>query len=193
MRYFRKLSGPRCYLSPMNLEDAERYVEWLNDPEVAVNLAAAPQIISLAQERQVLECLGREESAFAIVDSQTDTLIGNCALIRVDPVNRCCEFGIFIGDRRFWNRGYGEEATRLALDFAFNFLNLHNVMLQVYAHNPRARRCYEKCGFREIGRRRQARCIGGRAYDVIFMDILAAELHGSVLDPLLGAGEKPRP
>ena len=189
MRYFRKLSGPRCYLSPVNLEDAERYAEWLNDPEVAVNLAVASRIISLARERQALERLDREESVFAIVDAQTDTLIGNCGLLHVDPVNRCCEFGIFIGDKRFWNRGYGEEATRLALDYAFNFLNLHNVMLTVYAHNPRARRCYEKAGFREFGRRRQARRLGGRAFDIVYMDILAEEFRGSVLDPLLGPGE----
>lgn len=188
MSYFKKLAGTRCYLSPLDPADAERYTEWLNDPEVAIHLQVAPQVISLPKEREILERLSREECVFAIVDLATDQLLGDCGLTRIDAVNRTAEFGIFIGDKRFWNQGYGEEATRLTLDFAFNFLNLNNVMLQVYAYNQRAIRCYRKCGFREIGRRRQARLVGRKAWDILFMDALAGEFGASVLDPLLPAG-----
>jgi RimJ/RimL family protein N-acetyltransferase len=91
-----------------------------------------------------------------------------------------------IGDKEFQNRGYGQEAIRLLLDYAFNLLNLNSVMLGTYAFNTRAIAAYKKVGFREIGRRRQARLIAGKAYDDIFMDILAEEFEGSVIAPLVG-------
>jgi len=175
--YYRKLSGDLCYLSPICLEDAPRYVEWLNDPEVSVNLLNAHQIISLPGERDWIERAARQNEVFAIVDSATDQLIGNCGLHNVNHVDGIAECGIFIGDKAYWNRGYGTEALSLLLDFAFNLQNLRNVKLDVYEFNQRAIRCYEKCGFKQIGRRRKARTIGGSHYDVIYMDIIAEEFR----------------
>jgi RimJ/RimL family protein N-acetyltransferase len=63
------------------------------------------------------------------------------------------------------------------LDYGFNLLNLHNIMLSVLDFNQRAVRCYEKCGFQTIGRRRQCRMQGARTCDLIFMDILATEFQ----------------
>jgi RimJ/RimL family protein N-acetyltransferase len=181
MKYFRKISGSRCYLSPINPDDYEKYTEWLNDPEVAVHLHLFPDIITLSGEREFLDRLSREGHTFAIVDLETNELIGNCGFPTVDFVNRCSDFGIFIGNKRYWNRGYGEEAVTLALDYGFNILNLTNIMLTVFSFNRRAIACYRKCGFREIGRRRKAKLLGGREYDILFMDILAEELRNPVL------------
>ena len=175
MRYFKKIVGEKCYLSPVNPEDAERYTEMLSDYEVARNLVVAPQVISLPQEREFLKRLDSEGHTFAIVDLKTDQLLGNCGLSSVDLINGSAECGIFIGNKDFWNRGYGTEAMCLLLDYAFNLLNLENVMLQVFDFNSRAIRSYIKCGFKEIGRRRKARRIAGSSHDVVFMDILASE------------------
>ena len=188
MKYFRKMVGKRCYLSPMNPEDAQKYVVWLNDMEVAQYLTAAYQIIGLEVERETLGKFVRQGNHFAVVDTENDELIGGCGLLDLDHVNRSAEAGIFIGEKSYWARGYGEEAMRLLLDYAFNILNLHNIMLKVYAYNSRALRCYRKIGFTEIGRRRQARRIQGGCYDIIFMDILDEELTGSSL-PALPRGQ----
>ena len=77
------------------------------------------------------------------------------------------------------NRGYGTEAVELLLGYGFNVLNLNNIMLTVFAFNKRALRCYEKAGFRVIGKRRKARFYAGRYHDEIFMDILAQEFKSS--------------
>ena len=111
-------------------------------------------------------------------------MIGGCGLINPDHLNRTAEAGIFIGEKSCWNKGYGEEAMRLLLDYAFNILDFNNIMLNVYAYNTRAIRCYRKIGFREIGRRRRARRIQGRSYDILFMDILAQEFTVSCLPAL---------
>ena len=85
------------------------------------------------------------------------------------------EFGITIGDPGDRGQGFGTEATRLLLDYAFTVLGVHNVWLDTPAYNAGAIRAYEKAGFREIGRRRGARTLAGRRYDVVLMDCIAEE------------------
>lgn len=180
MRYFKKIVGDRIYLSPINIDDAERYTEWINDLEVAINLSSAHKIYSLEEEREVLARLNKDGYNFAIVEQENDLLLGNCGLMAVDLVDRKAELGLFIGDKKYWNQGYGREAIRLLLDYGFNLLNLHNIMLLVHSFNRRALKCYQKCGFKLIGRRRESIIIGDKAYDEIYMDILAQEFQGEI-------------
>jgi RimJ/RimL family protein N-acetyltransferase len=65
----------------------------------------------------------------------------------------------------------------LLIDFGFNYLNLNNIMLKVFAFNERAINCYKKAGFKEIGRRRQAYYLKGKYHDQIFMDIIRSDRH----------------
>ncbi len=173
-RYYRKLAGARCYLSPINLDDAERYCEWLNDMEVARTLALASMNISLGAEREALERLSRGHT-YAIVLQETDELIGNCGLFDVDHLTRTCEIGVFIGNKAMWGQGYGPEAMELLLGYAFSYLNMRNVMLRVYAYNERAIAAYRRVGFREMGRRRKALPREGVEHDIVLMDILDDE------------------
>ena len=85
------------------------------------------------------------------------------------------EFGIAIGDATDRGQGFGTEATRLVLDYAFTILGVYNVWLDTLAYNVGAIRAYEKAGFREIGRRRGARMLAGKRYDVVLMDCIADE------------------
>ena len=78
--------------------------------------------------------------------------IGTTGLINIDHRQGTATFGIMLGERR--GQGLGTETTRLVLDWAFTALGLHNVDLMVFAWNKAAIRCYEKAGFRELGRRR---------------------------------------
>jgi RimJ/RimL family protein N-acetyltransferase len=95
--------------------------------------------------------------------------------------------GIVVGETAYWDRGYGQEAIRLLLDFAFNLLNLNSVMLGTFAFNERALACYRNVGFREIGRQRQARIIAGEKYDIVLMDILAEEFESPYVKKLMEA------
>ena len=91
----------------------------------------------------------------------------------------------FIGDKDYWGNGYGREALELLLDFGFNILNLNSMNLSVYAYNTQAISCYKKIGFKEAGRLRQAKIIGGNKYDEILMDILACEFKSPYIGKLL--------
>jgi len=174
--YFRKLTGKKCYLSPIDLGDAEKFTGWLNDLEVTENLSLYPQAISLEGEKDIL---GRVASGhnYSIIDIATNELLGNCGFVSVDHLNQTAEVGIFIGNKDYWSKGYGSEALRLLMDFGFKALNLHNIGLTAYSFNKRAIKCYEKIGFRLMGKRRQALLRGKDRFDIIHMDILRSEFY----------------
>ena len=176
--YFKKMTGKLCYLSPIDLDDAEKFTEWLNDLEVISNLTLHSAVINVNSERTILEKLSKEHN-YSIIDIETNQLIGNCGLFDLDHLNRKAEVGLFIGDKKFWNRGYGTEALRLLLDYGFKALNLHNIMLKVYSFNERAIKCYEKTGFKIIGKRRASLRRLNNVYDEIYMDILPEEFYGA--------------
>ncbi len=176
MKYSKKLIGEVCYLSPIRVEDAQQFTEWLNDLDVTVNLSITAQMISLENEIEYLKNFNKNgEYIFSIIDRKKDKLIGNAGLQDVNLLHRKATFGIFIGDKKYWNKGYGSDATMLILDYGFNLLNLNNILLNVFDYNVRAIKCYEKCGFKKIGQRREDRIIGGKKHNTIFMDILAKE------------------
>lgn len=176
MKYYKKLVGHKVYLSPMCMEDAETYTKWLNDPLVTENLGMPSNLVSVPGEKDWIS-KNSQGTQFAIVKTETDQLIGNCGFNAVNQIHQCAEVGIFIGDEENRNNGYGSEAMSLLVDFGFNYLNLNNIMLKVYAFNDRAINCYKKAGFKEIGRRRQAYYLKGKHHDQIFMDVIRADRY----------------
>ncbi len=86
--------------------------------------------------------------------------------------------GISINDREYWGKGYGTDAMRLILRFAFVELNLRRVTVNVFEYNPRAVSSYAKVGFKQEGRLRAYLNRDGRRWDVLYMGILREEWEG---------------
>jgi len=175
--YFKKLAGKKCYLSPIDTDDAARFTEWLNDMEMLKTLQLYASVIGLENEKAMLETLSKDHN-YSIIDLETDELIGNCGFLDIDHVNQTAEAGLFIGNKTYWNKGYGTEALSLLIDYGFKALNLHNVMLRVYEFNKGAIRCYEKIGFKHFGTRRKALLRNLERHNVLYMDILSEEFYG---------------
>ena len=180
MKYFKKIIGNKLYLSPINTGDYEQLTEWLNDINVTIYLYMKDQIITLEKEKAYLEKISKEKHHFALINLENDKLIGDCGLLNVDYVHRSAELGIMIGDRAYWNQGYGSDAVNLMLDYGFSLLNLNSIYILTFSFNQRAIACYKKSGFKEVGRRREAHIIGQKKYDLIIMDILAEEFSGTI-------------
>jgi len=171
--------GKRVRLRALEKDDLPRFVFWINDPEVRRNLTLF-QPLSLAQEEKWFEetlCHPVEEQPLyiEIKDGNDWMLVGNVSLANIDRREKSAEVGIFIGSKDHWGKGYGSEALRLLIGHAFNHLNLNRIFLRVFETNPRAIRCYEKCGFQHEGRMREAHFQDGGYVDVLLMSILKSE------------------
>ncbi len=171
MEYIKKIDGEICYLSPLRIEDAELFTRWLNDTEVLRFLNLASASITLESEREILDTIARKHN-YGIVESEGNRLIGICGFVEINNLNQTGECGIFIGDKEYWGRGFGTRALECLISYGFDYLNLHNIMLKVYSYNERGFKSYKKCGFKEIGRRRDALLREGRRWDEIMMDII---------------------
>jgi len=177
MKYFKKIVGKKCYLSPINPEDADKCAEWFNDTETSIGLGEYSCVYSHVTARGMLENFSKKAYHFSIIDINNDSLVGFCWLNDVNQVDGAAELAILIGDNEYRGKGYGTEAIKLLLDYSFNVINLNNVMLSVYSHNERAIECYKKCGFKMMGIRRKSHRMGSKFYDEIYMDIIPEEFN----------------
>lgn len=174
--------GQNVRLRKIEREDLPKFVEWFNDPEVREGVA---MVLPLSQDEEtqwyenMLERPAHERPLAIEIRSSDEAqhwrMVGSTGLFRFDWRNRNAEFGITIGDKRFWNQGYGTETTQLILQHGFQTLNLHRVYLRVFASNPRARRAYEKAGFTLEGTLRQAEYQNGQYVDIYVMSVLQPE------------------
>lgn len=174
--YIKKMIGSKCYLSPIKTEDAEKYAMWINDEEVSDNLTMSSMSLSAETEYEILQRISKEHN-YGIIDLQTDSLIGSTGLSGIDYIHRSANLGIFIGNKEFWNKGYGVEALSLLINYAYKKLNLHNLSLNVYSFNKRAIACYTKIGFKKAGVIRQSIIRNLEYHDTILMDILPEEFY----------------
>lgn len=176
-----RLTGDRIILREFEKEDLGHMRMWVNDPETVDNLSDIflyPHTVNESQRwlDSVLE--GKSEmKCFVIAEKATGRYIGQLGIAKIDWRSRVGELGIVIGDRELRGKGYGSEAIRLLLEFAFDTLNLHRMELTTYEFNTAGHRCYLKCGFREEGRKRRNLFRKGRYWDTVIMGILADEFR----------------
>jgi RimJ/RimL family protein N-acetyltransferase len=134
------------------------FQRWYADPEIAYLLRHDLEPLSAGQAAGYFDSLilplSQRGLCFAIHEADTDRLIGTTALTdltRRTSGRRSALFRIVIGEKDVWDRGYGTEATRLVVAEAFATHDLNEVRLEVFRHNPRAIKAYERVGFAIAG------------------------------------------
>ena len=171
--------GERIRLRAVEREDVKKFYVWVNDPEITHHLALYLPMSTVDEEHWFDSLSRRDQSekplAIEIRDGDRWKMIGNCGVFGIDTVSRLGELGIMIGAKEEWDKGYGTETMTLLLRHCFETLNLNRVYLHVYADNLRGKRAYEKAGFVEEGRLREAIYKRGHYDDVIVMSVLRSE------------------
>jgi diamine N-acetyltransferase len=168
--------GDKVALAPMRREHLPLILRWNNDFEVTRTTSfVRPLTLQALEQYYQNSTTASDEVHFTIYDRATLRPIGGVNLY--DITERTATFAISIGEKSCWDKGYGTEVTRLMLDYGFNDLGLHNILLTVYSFNERGIRAYRRAGFREIGRRREVLNRGGRLHDIVYMDCLATEFR----------------
>ncbi|MEX2229708.1 MAG: GNAT family protein [Dehalococcoidia bacterium] len=179
------LEGERVRLRAVEPEDAPAFAAWINDPEIRHLLGGPAYQYSLVAEEEAIRARRTSDwergiwFALEATDGEAPRLIGNMDLRRLNAEARRGEVGMLIGDRAYWNRGYGSDALRTLCRWAFADLDLHRIELSVAEYNPRARRAYEKVGFAIEGRLREHRYIAGRYHDTIVMGLLRRDFEAA--------------
>jgi RimJ/RimL family protein N-acetyltransferase len=179
------LTGEKVVLRPFGDDDLADIRAVLLDPEARIltgsvhDAAQARAAESPGEERLLLDWYrGRGDQAdrldLAVIDRAAGRCVGEAVLNEWDPGNESCNFRILLGPAGR-DRGLGTEATRLIVGYGFERLGLHRISLEVYAFNPRARRAYEKVGFRPEGVLRESLRYNGEWIDAMIMSILAPE------------------
>jgi RimJ/RimL family protein N-acetyltransferase len=178
------LTGRLVVLRPFASEDLAAMREVLLDPEVlrltgsVHDKDAVPQTPEEMEKWYATRNDQPDRLDLAIVDRASGRCVGEAVLNEWDPGNQSCSFRIAIGPAG-QGRGLGTEATRLIVGYGFEQLGLHRISLEVYSFNPRARRVYEKAGFRVEGVLRESLRYGDEWIDATAMSILADEWAAS--------------
>ena len=170
--------GERVYLRPAERNDLAIFVRWLNDAETASFISRRGPISMGAQEQwyeKLLETQGKDRWHFVMCLLDGGQPIGVIELFHLDEVDGSAGAGIVIGEKSLWGRGYGTDAFNALLDFGFGELRLERVWLEVNDDNVRAKRSYEKCGFKLEGTQRHAMYRDGRYRDIDLMSVLRDE------------------
>ena len=150
-------AGERVELRRHVPENRGAFQRWYADPEIAVLLRHDQEPLTAIQSRGYFDSfilpLSARGSCWAIHERGSGRLIGTTAI--TDVVQRAAGasglFRIVIGEKDAWGRGYGTEATRLVVEEAFDELDLDEVRLEVFRHNPRAISAYHRVGFKVTG------------------------------------------
>ena len=172
------IEGKLVNLRSPEMDDLERNTRWVNDREVTRFLSMRYEISRAAEEAWLRDRIAKPmsyEAPFFAIETKEGVHIGNTNLFDVMPEDRRCELGIMIGDKSYWSKGYGTDALRTLVGFAFDEMNLNRVQLFVFDFNERAQAAYRKAGFVEEGRRRQALYTEGAYHDIVVMAILRDE------------------
>lgn len=166
------------FLRAPEREDIPRFVGWLNDYGTSRTLGLRAPMSVAGEERwfeQMIERQGKESWFFVACLVADGRPIGTIGLMEVDLANGSAGLGLSIGAARDRGRGHGTDMLRALVDWAFAFLRLERVWLDVLETNPGARRVYERVGFVLEGTLRHAIFREGRYLDLHRMSILADE------------------
>ena len=166
--------GEKIYLRGLERADLEgAYFDWLNDREVTKFLESGrfPSTKEAMEEYYNNTALSNNNAMFAVVDKKADKHIGNIKLGPVNWITRIASLGIMIGDKESWGKGYGTEAIRLVLDYAFNRLNLHKVTAGIAAIHKASIKAFEKAGFTIEGHAKSQFYLDGEYSDSLYLGI----------------------
>jgi RimJ/RimL family protein N-acetyltransferase len=176
-RKARKLVGEGVELRRHDRANYPLYARWYGDEEIWRLTSWAAEPMQQAQAERLFE--DREASAvddsFAIHREGEEKPLGVISLTNISEANGSAELSVIIGDEKDRDKGFGTEAIRVILRYAFEDLGLQRVDLSVFEFNELAIRAYEKLGFQREGRVRQAVRRDGKFHDAILMRILASE------------------
>ncbi len=148
------ITGNKVKLREKRLSDAQNDYGWQTDAELA-GLDATP-VLPVSLPEYVLDydnhlhyaTPGRHSFAVETIDGKH---IGNCTCYDINEARGEAQLGIVIGDRDYWDKGYGTDAMTNLVNYIFLHTDLKRLYLKTLDWNLRAQKSFQKCGFTPYG------------------------------------------
>jgi len=170
------MCSKEIFIRPLERNDMKSFYHAIRDDEIRY-MTGTKAIHTMEELDHYYLHLMEDESRrdMAICLTESGEVIGDFSIMDIDSENGKAGFRIALHDPIYFGRGYGTEAVKQAVDFVFAELGLNRLQLEVYSHNPRAIRAYEKAGFKREGILRESLLVDGRYSDEIIMGMLKRE------------------
>ena len=170
------LKGEETILRPVRISDAKKFLEWYSDPEI--NKFLSREKTTLAKQKKQISLSIKDRSTFNFVIETNEGLPIGQLIFFTDKKENDGSFGMTIGEKEYWSKGFGSDAAKSILKFGFGKLRLNQIHLSgngTYEYNKRAIRAAAKLGFKREGVLRDRIRYKGKYYDMIPMSMLASE------------------
>lgn len=166
------LKGKKTILRPGRKEtDLEDFVRWFNDPEISQYLSIYTPMWH-DREAEWFDALGKSNTDIHLVIETLEGLaIGIMGIHLIDWKDRVGTTGAMIGEKEYWNKGYGSDAKMQLLNYAFNTLNLRKICSSVYAFNERSIHYNVNCGYQIEGTRKEQFFRNGKYWDEVMLGL----------------------
>lgn len=174
------IKSENIVLRAPDLTDAKAYQSWINDPETNKWRGLYHPMNTESADAWIRE---QSQSApdrltFAIMTSGSSKghHVGFIGLRSICPRSRRAELWIYIGDKKAWNKGFGQQSVRALCRYAFDEMNLHRIWMLCDPESDGAVKCYAAVGFQKEGLLRQDYYRRGKYRDACLMGLLRGEL-----------------
>lgn len=167
------------HLRAIEKADLSQLMQWRNKPEFRKYFRETSEI-NLAKQNQWFDMINSANSIhkmFAIVESETNLLIGACGLCYIDWINRSADFSIYIGHNDIYiDKKFAIEAAELMIDYGFNILNLHRLWAEIYSIDEAKKSFFKSLSFKLDGELRQTYWHNNKWHNSLFYSLLSNEL-----------------
>ena len=160
-------------MCPLELNDVENIMTWVNDPEVVKNLQHFNKKFSKKDEQNYVKKIlkSKNDYVFSFFDNQNGEYIGQGGIHQIALENKLGRLSIII-KRGHWNKGYAQEILPALTNYAFKELGLHKIWLMHWKENKKAEHLYKKLGFIKEGILKDEYFWKNRYHDMIRMAII---------------------
>jgi RimJ/RimL family protein N-acetyltransferase len=176
------LKGKKVLLRALKRSDASLFIRWSNDPEVIQYLWLYLPATEIGEEQWIESystTIANNNIVFvieAILDKETLS-IGYCGFNDIHYKDQEATLGIAIGEKDYWEKGYGTEAMALLVRYGFEQLNFHRISSSIVEFNERSIGLHKRLGFQQDGRLREATYRNGRFWDYVLFGMLREEYN----------------
>jgi RimJ/RimL family protein N-acetyltransferase len=149
-----RITGTRVRLREKKISDVRTDYRWQMDAELARLDAAEPMNIPFSF--YLLDYAAelhrpRSNRLPMAIETLEGRHIGNFTVYDIDEKNGEAQMGIMIGDRDYWDCGYGADAMNAVADHLFRNTTLGRLYLKTLDWNVRAQKCFSRCGYVPCG------------------------------------------